>query len=160
MTTQCDCRNGLGKVNGVCIVCPANTHLVNGTCSHCPVNAIMTPRGCECKKGFILNSNKLCVSCNSLPYTFLINGYCGQCPSKEQVYNNVKRICECPAGKKKQGGRCIQACKTDELLDSSGNCYSCPRYMIPVNGRCVCAPGYATNRTGCGCSLICNSNQF
>ena len=74
---------GLGRINGVCTVCPANTHLVNGTCSFCQANAVLNTKGCECKPGFIMNSkNNACVPCNSLNNTFLMNGYCVRCPYK------------------------------------------------------------------------------
>ena len=75
------------------------------------------------------------------------------------IYNQQQQKCLCPLGKQTKGNRCIQTCKVDELLDANGNCYSCPRNMVVSNGQCKCSPGYS-NKTGCGCSLVCTANQF
>ena len=145
-------------MNGVCVICPTGTYLVNGICSTCPLNAENGVSGCQCKKGFIKNSGGNCVACSSLLNTFLINGFCAQCPHSKMTFNSAKKMCECPSGWKTQGGKCIQNCNPDELFDSSGACYSCPRNMVPVNGTCTCASGYISNGPNCGCALSCAQN--
>ena len=140
--------------------CPPGTYLVNGICSTCPLNAENTPSGCQCKRGFIKNNGGSCVICSSLSNAFLINGFCAQCPHSQMTYNPTLKVCECPLGWNIKGGKCIQNCNPDELIDSNGTCYSCPRNMIPNNGTCVCSKGYVSNGLNCGCTISCTSSQF
>jgi hypothetical protein len=159
-TTRCDCRSGLGRVAGVCTLCPSGTYLVGELCSNCPANAVFFGQACICNSGYILDpSSQRCISCTSLTNSYWVDNRCIQCPG-QQVYNQQTRICQCPSGLAVQGSRCVQSCQLDELADANGACYSCPLHMVPSNGICVCAAGYVRDTAGCGCVLTCGSGQF
>jgi hypothetical protein len=40
-------------------------------------------------------------------------------------------------------------CNNDQLVDSNGNCYSCPINSVISNGICVCKKGYVKNCDTC-----------
>ena len=69
------------------------------------------------------------------------------------------RSCGCAQGKVLQGMTCVSQCQSDELLDASGNCYTCSTNQVISNGRCVCKTGYSLNSCGV-CTLSCGNNQF
>lgn len=154
---QCKCLSGLGRINGVCTVCPSGTQVAGEVCSSCAENEQLANGKCICKSGYAYNSGKVCTICSSIPNSFLINGICSVCPSG-LVYNG-NYGCDCPAGKVKQGSSCIGQCQADELLDSQGNCYTCGNNQVISGGKCICKTGYVLNSCGV-CTLSCSSGQF
>jgi len=71
----------------------------------------------------------------------------------------VNDECACPQGKTAQGSLCVSQCQDDEILDQSGNCFTCASNQVISNGACVCAPGYQLSDCGV-CKLSCSSGQF
>lgn len=154
---QCSCLAGLGRINGVCTVCPTGTQVVGDSCSSCSQNEQLVNGKCICKTGYAYNTGKVCTFCSDLPNGFLINGVCSVCPSGLVYTGNY--ICSCPAGKIKSGSSCISQCQADELLDSQGNCFTCGNNQAISGGKCVCKTGYSLNSCGI-CVLACTSGQF
>ena len=159
VSQQCACLSGLGRVNGICTVCPAGSRASSdgSSCSICGENEQLVGGICVCKAGYALNSAKVCTICSNLPNGFIINGICSVCPSS--LIFNGNQGCSCPGGKILQGTTCISQCKSDELLDSQGNCYTCGNNQVISNGKCVCTNGYILSSCGI-CTLSCSSNQF
>lgn len=149
----------MARINGACTICPVGTTPASdgSGCSACGDNQQLVGGQCVCNNGYALNSNKVCTVCSSLPNGFLINGACSVCPSS-LVYNG-NQGCTCPPGRILQGSTCITQCKSDELLDSQGNCYTCGNNQVISNGKCVCISGFTLNSCGV-CFLSCSSNQF
>ena len=87
----------------------------------------------------------------------MIHGICSICPNN-LVYNG-NNGCGCPSGKVLKGASCISQCKSDELVDANGNCYTCGNNQVISNGQCVCVTGYALNSCGI-CVLSCPGNAF
>ncbi len=55
-TGNCDCFSGLGRVNGVCQICPTGTNPgTDGKCGACGVNQQLVDGQCICSQGFIPN---------------------------------------------------------------------------------------------------------
>ena len=158
ISTTCDCVTGLGRVNGVCQVCPAGSSVnANGTCAACGLNQISSNGNCICAPGYIPNQLNVCTQCASVAGSFLVNGQCATCPG-DLVYNG--QTCGCLPGSTKIGSKCHLSCNSDELVDSNGLCYSCPIYEIISNGVCVCQTNYIRNSVSGQCQLSCPSNQF
>lgn len=156
---QCVCLKGLARVSGVCTMCPSGTKASadGSSCSFCGDNQQLVGSQCVCAGGYALNPSKVCTPCSKLPSGFLINGLCSVCPNN-LVYNG-NHGCSCPAGKVLQGSVCVSLCRSDELLDSQGNCYTCGNNQLISNGQCVCSKGFTL--VGCGiCVLNCAANQF
>ena len=156
---QCVCLQGLGKVNGVCTVCPTGTMVTSdgSSCSQCTSNEVLSGGKCICKEGYGFNSASVCTLCSDLPNGFILNGICSVCPNN-LVYNN-NGGCSCTGGKVLQGVTCISQCQADETIDSNGNCYTCGINQVISNGQCVCITGYSLNTCGI-CTLACSSGQF
>lgn len=113
ISQQCACLSGLGRVNGVCTVCPAGSRPAadGSSCSICGNNEQLVGGVCVCQAGFALNSGRVCTACASLPNGFMINGVCSVCPNN-LIYNG-NQGCSCPSGKVLQGSTCISQCKSD-----------------------------------------------
>ena len=127
-TGACDCLTGLGKVNGVCQICPTGTTPnASGICGPCGVNQRLVDGLCICSTGFIPNQLKVCTKCSEVTGAFLVSGACATCPG-DLVYNGQR--CACPNGFTKIGSKCRETCKIDELVDENGFCFSCPIYEI------------------------------
>ena len=150
---------GLGRINGVCTICPAGSSASGdgSACAACGDNQQLVGGQCVCNNGYALNSAKVCIICSSLPNGFLINGACSVCPSN-LIYDG-NQGCICPSGKVLQGSTCVSQCKSDELLDSQGNCYTCGHNQVISNGKCVCINGYTLSSCGI-CVSSCSGNQF
>ena len=115
VTGNCDCYSGLGRLNGVCQICPSNFALsADGNCIICGANQKLVSGKCVCVDGFIPNERGLCVSCTSRPGAFLVNGKCATCPG-ELTYDGTK--CSCPVGSTRVGTKCKQSCSNDQLID-------------------------------------------
>lgn len=112
-TQTCSCIQGLGKVNGVCIVCPAGSlPTADGSaCSACKSNEVLSNGVCVCLPGFAYNSAKICTACAYLPNGFIINGICSICPNN-LIFDGVSS-CKCPPGKSIQGSQCVSQCQID-----------------------------------------------
>ena len=112
-TQLCRCRSGLGRVNGVCTVCPdGSTASADGSaCNVCGVNQQLSGGKCICITGYALNSDGICTLCSNLPNGFLINGLCSVCPNT-MVYNG-NQGCSCPPGKVLKGRLCASQCQAD-----------------------------------------------
>ena len=112
-TMDCRCLQGLGRVNGVCTVCPIGTQPTadGSSCSICGANQQLANGVCVCQPGFALNSAQVCTACSSLTNGFLINGFCSTCP-KSLIYDGVSG-CKCPSGKILQGSLCVSQCRSD-----------------------------------------------
>ena len=145
---RCRCIGGLGKVNGACQICPTGSRpTANGDgCNFCKVNEQLLNGVCVCEAGYATNSAGVCTVCSSLDNAFIINGVCAKCPGGK-VFDG-RSACVCPAGRVEQAGMCIAQCKSDELVDASGNCYSCALNQIVSNGRCICKAGYRISSCG------------
>ena len=158
-THKCGCIKGLGRISGVCTVCPPGTQAaVDGSsCSNCGPNEMLNNGLCICKQGFAHNSAKVCTACHELTNGFLINGFCSVCPKTMVVIGG--RSCGCPSGKVLKGSMCVSQCQSDELLDVNGNCFTCGSNQVISNGQCVCSTGYSLNSCGV-CTLTCGSGQF
>ena len=157
---NCRCLKGLGKVNGVCQICPAGSRPTadGSACNHCRANEELRNGQCVCVAGYAYNSAGVCSVCSSLENGFMINGVCSKCPGNKVFDGSSK--CICPAGKVEvSGSTCISQCKSDELIDADGNCYSCALNQIVSNGRCVCRAGFRLSSCGV-CELSCSSTEF
>ena len=79
---QCRCFSGLGRINGVCQVCPGGSSPNPDTeeCSGCSANARLENGQCICLPGYGINIKGECIRCESVNL-FLISGICGSCPS-------------------------------------------------------------------------------
>jgi len=148
-TTLCDCKTGLNRIGGVCVICAIGSVYYQGACISCPLNSQFISGICQCNSGYIKNTN-YCIRCDSLPNTYFINNYCVSCPTT-RIYNTNSNQCECPFGKTLSGNKCISSCTIDQLLDTNGNCYSCLMNQVIVGGQCVCKQGYSPTSSGCGC---------
>jgi len=86
-TNQCECLNGLARINGNCGLCSPNTYLQGGSCYSCTANAQLMGGKCVCGPGYIADTyGTICVPCSSQNNSFLLNGYCVKCPYG-QIYN-------------------------------------------------------------------------
>ena len=96
--------SGLGRVNGVCQICPSGFALsLNGNCTQCGSNQQIVDGKCICFNGFINNELGFCIPCSSKSGAFLINGQCATCPG-QLIYNGQK--CACPLGKTRIRSKC------------------------------------------------------
>jgi len=156
---QCVCIQGLGRVSGICTVCPSgSTPTADGSsCNMCGTNEELVGGKCVCKSGYAYNSAQICTACSQLSNGFIINGYCSVCPKNMIVIGG--NTCGCPQGKVLQGVSCVSQCQADEILDANGNCFTCGSNMVISNGQCVCATGYSLNSCGI-CTLACSSGYF
>lgn len=156
-TQSCTCVKGLGRISGVCQVCPAGSTLTpDGLCSNCGANEQLLSGRCVCQAGYAPNANRVCTAC-SLLGGFVMGGICSVCPNN--LVWDGSGGCRCPAGKSLQNSRCVSQCLIDELIDEKGNCYTCGANEFIIGGECRCAAGYVRN--GCGsCNLNCAANQF
>ena len=158
-THQCECIKGLGRISGKCTVCPPGTQATidGSSCSNCGANEVLQSGKCVCKTGYAHNSAQVCTSCSEIPNGFLIKGFCSVCPKGTVVIGG--NSCGCPSGKVKKGSMCVSQCQSDELLDTSGNCFTCGSNQVISNGQCVCKTGYSLNTCGV-CALACGAGQF
>ena len=50
-------------------------------------------------------------------------------------------MCACPSGQREVNGKCEQVCRSNEMMDSEGLCYTCPIGETAKDGQCVCLDG-------------------
>ena len=53
----------------------------------------------------------------------MYKGKCATCAG-DKLFNGSS--CVCPSGTVAVGLKCKKTCRSDELIDSNGNCYKCP----------------------------------
>lgn len=123
-TSSCDCIQNLTRIGGQCTLCPSNSYFSNGQCVSCQTNAYLFNNRCICMPGFATDAFGMCQACSSLANAFIMNGLCVKCQSS-QVYNSTLGACQCAMGKTWSGNLCVSACNNDELIDKSGNCFTC-----------------------------------
>ncbi|XP_075970268.1 zonadhesin-like isoform X3 [Anticarsia gemmatalis] len=145
---KCQCKEGFGRVNGVCTdfnecpdLCPENEQYYfctdalcrNQKCNQrglpvgCPSVAYCT-KGCVCKDGFYRNRNGTCVAEDQCEPDY--------CPDNE-VYSN-----------------CTEALCRAQNCTNRYDPVACPSVSSCTPG-CVCEPGYYRNQYG-----ICISNEM
>ena len=109
----CVCYQGLGRINGVCTVCPSGTQATadGSSCSNCGQNEDLSNGRCVCKPGYAINSGRVCTPCNLLENSFILNGLCSVCPKSMIVVGG--NTCGCPQGKILQGSLCVSQCQSD-----------------------------------------------
>jgi hypothetical protein len=133
-TQQCRCEQGLVRnANGECVnpnsCCEdPNAEVVScpnpcpgGTCDQptfAPCRMACKLRGCQCKKGFVKNSNGKCIRLNKCPAK--------KCTKKNQVYMSCGT--RCPATCANQNPVCILLCVP--------GCF-CKQGFVLHNGQCI-----------------------
>jgi hypothetical protein len=76
-----------------------------------------------------------------------------QCCSKNFVRRGDDKVCGCPEGKSRCGGRCVTDCTGGTLNPQTCQC-GCPSGQVLCNGNCVstsCPTGQTLNTTTCQC---------
>lgn len=103
--SKCECVTGLGRVNGVCQICPSKqSPNLEGNCAECGTNQVLYDGKCICAAGFIPNQLGICTGCTLVQGAFLVNGQCAKCPGS-LTYNGQR--CVCPAGTTRVGSKCF-----------------------------------------------------
>jgi hypothetical protein len=77
-----------------------------------------------------------------------------QCCSRNCVRRGDEKVCGCPEGKTRCGGRCVAKCTGGQTLDPETCECGCPSGQVPCNGNCVsgsCPGGQTLNTTTCQC---------
>lgn len=150
---KCECERGYEMMQNQC-----------QPTSNCPPNSQYNPwiNKCDCNQGFAMNpTTKRCdpVSqpniCNAYqeydPITrackcktgmgILSSGQCGICPAGSIPDKFTQYCVACNNGKIPQNGVCV----CPQLMDNSGQCYSCARNEEVQGSVCVCKRGYKKN---------------
>ena len=160
---SCVCNQGYKKVGNECIPdpsCPANqVPDGNGGCKckdgfyfdtatqtcvfgqPCPPNSKRNSFGfCECDDGYVQNPAGLCVRC--LDGKFWDGNQCIHVCGTHQVYNSIRKQCECKAGFGFLNDVCVQ-CTGDYFL-RNGFCVRCPIDSVYDSSRdeCICDVGF------------------
>lgn len=142
--------------------------------SNCPPNSQYNPwiNKCDCNQGFAMNpTTKRCdpVSQPSICNTYqeydpitrtckcktgmgiLSSGQCGVCPAGSIPDKFTQYCVACNNGKIPQNGVCV----CPQLMDNSGQCYSCARNEEVQGSVCVCKRGYRKNPATGFCQASC-----
>lgn len=61
-TKKCECREGYGKYEGICNICPKQFFVVNGFCVSCPIGSTYDAKSlkCICGPGLLMHSSGYC----------------------------------------------------------------------------------------------------
>jgi hypothetical protein len=81
-----------------------------------------------------------------------------QCCSKNCVRRGDDKVCGCPTGKTRCGGRCVTNCTGGVTLDPNTCECGCPSGQVLCNGACVsdqCDIGQTFDPTTCQCWSAC-----
>ena len=155
--TVINCGTNYVSVNGVCI-CPSPFGKINNLCLACPANSFVNNAGnCQCVSGYTLSSTTLsCVtSCfpNSTPNAI------GQCICNDGYYNQGNQCVQygnCQNGMIYNGQTCV--CPTGQYIDTiTGQCTACTGFGQAVQGNtCVCSSTFYPTNAGCA---ACRANS-
>jgi hypothetical protein len=85
-----------------------------------------------------------------------------QCCSKNCVRRGDDKVCGCPEGKTRCGGRCVSNCTGGGTLDPDTCECGCPNGQVPCNGSCVsgCPTSQTLNTTTCQCECPSGSVEL
>jgi hypothetical protein len=85
-----------------------------------------------------------------------------QCFSKNCVRRGDDKVCGCPEGKTRCGGRCVTNCTGGGTLNPQTCECGCPGGQVECNGSCVsnsCSEGQIFDPSICACVAQCLPNQ-
>ena len=85
-----------------------------------------------------------------------------QCCSKNCVRRGDDKVCGCPEGKTRCGGRCVTNCTGGGTLNPDTCECGCPSGQVPCNGSCVsgCPTSQTLNTTTCQCECPSGSGEL
>ena len=128
---QCKCEPDVSGAhwdiaNKTCVCNDQNQQIKDGKCvtpAKCPDDAEGTPPNCTCKDHAKEYINGACADrCNTKVATYQ-DGKC-VCKNTEQIYDENKKICECPSGQTEASdGKCVEPTQCPD--DATGNYPNC-----------------------------------
>lgn len=182
-SADCECLSGRYKLDGVCVLCPADTYKANVgdlACTVCPDHSSSLPgavsvASCLCGIGYGLQgavgAADMCQECAAGGYKdFISNAACLACPlhsSSINVGSTSAGDCVCVPGY--AGGvldnGCV-ACGVGTYKDTQhAECQACPDFTTTdASGSnsvtdCLCLQGYTAQTTGVAC-VECAGGEY
>lgn len=182
-SAECECLPGRYKLNGVCVLCSADTYKAEVgdlACTVCPVHSSSLPgavsvASCLCGIGYGLQgavgAADMCEECARGEYKdFISNVACLACPAFSSSLNlGSSSVGDCVCVPGYAGGvldnDCV-ACEVGKYKEAQhAECQSCPDFTTTeASGSieltdCFCLQGYTAENTGVAC-VECAGGEY
>nr|WIM01334.1 zonadhesin-like protein 1A [Limnephilus flavicornis] len=198
---RCECKEGFVRIGSDCVLpdkcCEdPNSEVVScpnpcpgGTCDQpefTPCRVACREKGCQCKKGFVKDSNGKCITLDKCPPKCNANEVWKECGTKcpptcanktPFCTKDCATGCFCVDGYIRQNGKCIPIddcpkCGANEVFACGSACDStcatlgdiCPIINKKCTDKCYCVEGYARDKNNVcipikQCPPKCGANE-